>query len=48
MKEIVKSKTMIGFIVFILGITYMNGVQTNKMEAGQIEAQDTYITMNLK
>ena len=48
MKEIVKSKIMIGFVAFILGITYMNGIQTKQMEEKSNTNQDSYLAMNLK
>ena len=48
MKEMLKSKIMVGFVAFILGITYMNGVQTRKMQDTTKQAQDSYIAMNLK
>lgn len=32
MKEILKSKAMIGFVVFILSISYISGVNTKRME----------------
>ncbi len=35
MKEIMKSKGMIGFIIFILGITYLNAGTFHYMEEGQ-------------
>ncbi len=48
MKEMLKSKIMIGFVAFILGITYLNGVQTRKMEDTTKQPQDSYIAMDIK
>lgn len=32
MKEIMKSKAMVGFVIFILSISYISGVNTKRME----------------
>jgi hypothetical protein len=37
MKEIVKSKFMMGFVVFIIGISYVNSMQMKDMETIQPE-----------
>lgn len=45
MKEILKSKIMMGFLVFVIGISFVNGVQTKKMEENNKVANDTMITL---
>jgi len=45
MKEILKSKTMMGFMIFMIGITLINGVQTKKYEDNQKIANDTYVVL---
>lgn len=32
MKEMFHSKVLVGFIVFVLGFTYLNCLQTNRFE----------------
>lgn len=32
MKEMLHSKVMIGFVVFVLGFTYANSLQMNRLE----------------
>lgn len=48
MKEMMKSKWLLGFVAFILGITYMSGIQSKKMEDTNKTTDETYIAMNLK
>lgn len=47
MKDILKSKGMILFLVMVLGFLYMNTTSVQKMENNQKEEKDTYITMNI-
>ena len=48
MKEILKSKTVIGFVVFILGITYINSIQIRMIENDTVKANNDSIIMNVK
>lgn len=48
MKELLKSKIMIGFIVFILGITYIDSINVKKMEEDTKVSTDNLISMNIK
>jgi hypothetical protein len=48
MKELLKSKIMIGFIIFVLGITYIDSVNVKKMEEDTKVAHDNLIVMNIK
>ncbi len=32
MKEMLHSKVLVGFVVFVLGFTYLNCLQTNRFE----------------
>lgn len=43
MKEMAKSKFMIGFVVFIVGFSYMNSIQ---MKGMNIEESKTEILLN--
>lgn len=45
MKEIIKSKTMMGFLIFMIGIIFINGVQTKKYEDSKKIANDTYVVL---
>ncbi|NLL44286.1 MAG: hypothetical protein GX247_01285 [Mollicutes bacterium] len=47
MLELLKSKIIIGFILFILGITYVEAMNVKKMEENTKKACDNYISMNL-
>ena len=31
MKEILKSKVMVGFVIFVLGFTYVGSIQMNRL-----------------
>ena len=48
MKELLKSKIMIGFIIFVLSLTYVDSINTKKMEENTKEASDNLISMNIK
>lgn len=52
MKEIIKSKGMIGFVVFVLGITYMNAGTFHPMEEDKnsnlLAYQDSSITTKME
>lgn len=48
MKELLKSKIMIGFIIFVLGITYIDSINVKKMEENTKIANDNLISMNIK
>lgn len=48
MKEMLKSKTVIGFIVFILGITYINSIQIHMIENASSKQNDQSIMMDAK
>ncbi len=41
MKEMLKSKVMVGFIIFVLGFTYIGSIQMNRLN--QIEASNQEI-----
>lgn len=45
MREILKSKTMMGFMIFMIGIILINGVQTKKYENNKKIANDTYVVL---
>ena len=47
MKEIVKSKIMVGFIVFVLGITYIDSVNVKRMESDMAtDTKSQIVVMN--
>ena len=48
MKEILESKVMIGFAIFVLGFTYVSSLETKKMEENKIESEKQMIVMNLQ
>lgn len=48
MKEIVKSKVMMGFIVFVLGFTYIDSLNVKKMEQENLKLSNDFIVMNEK
>lgn len=45
MKEILKNKIMIGLVIFVICVTYINSVQMQKYE-GNIKTDD--VVMNVK
>ncbi|MFV0250009.1 MAG: hypothetical protein ACK5HP_03120 [Bacilli bacterium] len=44
MKEMFRSKTMISFIIFVLGVTYFNAVQMETLETNNIENEIVMIS----
>ena len=48
MKEILKNKVMMGFLIFMIGISFANSVQTKKMEQNSTEDNIKYISLNIK
>lgn len=48
MKDLLKSKVMMGFIVFVLGVTYFDSMQHIKMEEKIEEYTKSDIVYNLK
>jgi hypothetical protein len=47
MKELFKSKVMLGFMVFFVGFLFMNSNDIQKMEEGNKVKNDTYLVMNV-
>ena len=47
MKEMLKSKVLIGFIVLVLGMTYMNSTSIARLEENN-SSSDKIIAMNVK
>ena len=44
MKEIMKSKIMVGFMVFVLGITYLDSMNARRLEqTGQAEEKNLVV-----
>lgn len=48
MKEILKSKVMIGFAIFVIGFAYLSATETKKMEENKIESDREMIVMNMQ
>lgn len=48
MKEILKSKVLLLFIVMILGVTYISASNTNKLEENQKRSSENLIALNIK
>lgn len=48
MLEILKSKSVIIFIVIVLGATYMSTFSETKLEENNIKTEQVYINTNLK
>lgn len=46
MKEIVKSKFMVGFIVLVLGITYVDSMNVKRMEQVNVSDTENLVVMN--
>lgn len=46
MKEIIKSKFMVGFIVLVLGITYVDSINVKRMEQVNISDTENLVVMN--
>lgn len=47
MKEIIKSKVMVGFIVFVLGITYIDSMNVKRLEQETNSINQDLIVMNM-
>lgn len=48
MKELVKSKGMIAFMVIILGVTYLNCLPEGKLESTKDQMSSEQISLNVK
>lgn len=48
MKELLKSKAMVGFAIFLLGVVYMNASYTKSLENQTRESEQEMIVMNLQ
>ncbi len=48
MKEMLKSKGIILFIVMVLGVTYTNSLRSNKLEDENLKEYRDIIVMNCK
>ena len=46
--ELVKSKGMVIFLVFVVGITIISCINTKKYDERNKEIIDSYISMNIK
>lgn len=47
MKEIIKSKVMLGFIIFVLGFTYLDSVNVKRLEQETIVMDKKLVVMNM-
>lgn len=48
MKELLKSKVMIGFAVFVLGVAFFNASYTKKLDAKTMETEKEMVVMNIQ
>lgn len=46
MKELLKNKSMIGFMILVVTISYMNGVSEKKVEQEETMEESTEIVYN--
>lgn len=46
MKEIMKSKIMVGFMVFVLGITYLDSMNAKRLEQADQAPEKNLVVMN--
>ena len=46
--ELAKSKGMIIFLVFVVGLTIISAVNTKKFDERNKEVETSYISMNIK
>jgi hypothetical protein len=46
MKEIMKSKIMVGFMVFVLGITYLDSMNARRLEQTSQAEEKNLVVMN--
>lgn len=47
MKEIMESKIMVGFIIFVLGFTYLDSMKVKRLEAKQTKEMQEFVVMNM-
>lgn len=48
MKEMLHSKVLVGFIIFVLGFTYVNSIRVNKMDYGEDSYDKSlYLSQNI-
>lgn len=48
MKEMLHSKVLVGFIIFVLGFTYVNSIRVNKMDYGEdFYDKSLYLSQNI-
>ena len=47
MKELLKSKIMLGFVVFFMGFLFINSNNIQKMEEGKESYNTAYIVANV-
>lgn len=48
MRELLKNKLMIGFLVFVVGFTYVSSMKQQKMEENHVKAERDYVVMNVR
>ena len=46
MKQMIKSKVLMGFVVMVLGVTYINSANISKLETTESN-NETMIAMNI-
>ena len=47
MKEIMKSKIMLGFIIFVLGFTYLDSLKVKRLEQEMTKDIHELVVMNM-
>lgn len=47
MKEVMKSKIMLGFIIFVLGFTYLDSVRVKQLEQKNTQEMQEFVVMNI-
>lgn len=47
MKEIMESKIMVGFIIFVLGFTYLDSMKVKRLEEKQTKEMQEFVVMNM-
>lgn len=47
MKEIMKSKIMLGFIIFVLGFTYLDSLKVKRLEQEMTKDMHELVVMNM-
>lgn len=48
MKEILKSKVMMGFIILVLGITYFNSAEVHKLDEAKKASINEVVQVSLQ